>query len=92
MAQAGCQRVYFGVESGSDLLLRNAKKGMTIAQLRRGLRAAMDAGLRVKTGWIYGLPGPLEEQYASIAAMLEIHPHEISIHQLIPFPGHRLLR
>ncbi len=87
MAQAGCRRVYFGVESGSDALLRQAQKGMTTARIRQGVAAAQQAGLRVKTGWIFGLPGPLEEQYASIRLMLEMRPHEISIHQLIPFPG-----
>ncbi|HUD48478.1 MAG TPA: radical SAM protein [Candidatus Baltobacteraceae bacterium] len=87
MRAAECQRIYFGVESGSDRILREAKKGMTTAQIRRGIRAAADAGLRVKTGWIYGLPGTLEEQYESIPFMLDLRPHEISIHQLIPFPG-----
>ena len=87
MAEARCQRVYFGVESGSDIVLQQAKKGMTTDQIRRGVRAAKEAGMRVKTGWIYGLPGSLEEQYKSIDFMLELRPHEISIHQLIPFPG-----
>jgi anaerobic magnesium-protoporphyrin IX monomethyl ester cyclase len=87
MRGAECQRIYFGVESGSERILRDAKKGMTTEQIRRGIRAAVDAGLRVKTGWIYGLPGSLEEQYASIPFMLDLRPHEISIHQLIPFPG-----
>ena len=87
MRAAGCQRIYFGVEAGSDQILRRAKKGMTAAQIARGVRAAKGAGLRLKTGWIYGLPGSLEEQYASIPFMLELRPHEISIHQLIPFPG-----
>lgn len=87
MRGAGCQRIYFGVESGSDRILSDAKKGMNTAQIRRGLRAAADAGMRVKTGWIYGLPGTLEEQYESIPFMLDLRPHEISIHQLIPFPG-----
>ena len=27
MAQAGCQRIYFGVESGSEAILQRAKKG-----------------------------------------------------------------
>jgi anaerobic magnesium-protoporphyrin IX monomethyl ester cyclase len=87
MRAAGCQRIYFGVEAGSNKILRRAKKGMTAAQIARGVRAAKAAGLRVKTGWVYGLPGSLEEQYASIPFMLELRPHEISIHQLIPFPG-----
>ena len=84
---AECQRIYFGVESGSDRILQAAKKGMTTDQIRRGVKAAMAAGLRAKTGWIYGLPGSLEEQYESIKFMLDLRPHEISIHQLIPFPG-----
>lgn len=87
MRAAQCQRIYFGVESGSDRILRAAQKGLTTAQIRRGIRAALDAGLRVKTGWIYGLPGSLEDQYESIPFMLDLRPHEISIHQLIPFPG-----
>jgi len=87
MAEAGCQRLYIGVESGSDTVLQAAKKGMTTNHIQRGVRAAREAGLRVKTGWIYGLPGPLEEQYKSINFMLDLRPHEISIHQLIPFPG-----
>ena len=87
MLEAGCQRIYFGVESGSETILQRAKKGMTKDQIRRGIRAAIDAGLRAKTGWIYGLPGSLAEQYESIDFMLELRPHEISIHQLIPFPG-----
>lgn len=87
MAQAGCRRVCFGVESGSDSILGNAKKGVNCAQVRLGVRAAQKAGLRVKTGWIYGLPGCLEEQYASIPFMLRLRPQEVSIHQLIPFPG-----
>jgi radical SAM superfamily enzyme YgiQ (UPF0313 family) len=87
MRQAGCQRIYFGVESGSDAILQRAHKGMTKDQIRRGVRAAIESGLRAKTGWIYGLPGSLAEQYESIEFMLELRPHEISIHQLIPFPG-----
>lgn len=87
MAEAGCQRIYFGVESGSEAILKAAQKGMTKDQIRRGINAAVNAGLRVKTGWIYGLPGTLEQQYESIDFMLELRPHEISIHQLIPFPG-----
>lgn len=87
MAEAGCQRIYFGVESGSESILRAARKGMSKDQIRKGINAAIEAGMRVKTGWIYGLPGSLDEQYESIDFMLELRPHEISIHQLIPFPG-----
>lgn len=87
MAAAGCRRIYFGVESGSDAVLRRVRKGMDREAIRLGLECATSAGIRVKTGWVFGLPGTLDEQYESVAFMRELHPHEISIHQLIPFPG-----
>ncbi|MEM7874758.1 radical SAM protein [Morganella morganii] len=87
MAQAGCQRLYFGIESGSEEVLVSTNKRLTKAQMLAGTNAAKKAGIRVKTGWIFGLPGTLADQKASIDFMLNMRPHEISIHQLIPFPG-----
>jgi anaerobic magnesium-protoporphyrin IX monomethyl ester cyclase len=87
MRNANCQRVYFGVESGSDAILQRIRKGIDRATIRHGIRSARDAGLRVKSGWVFGLPGTLEEQYEAVAFMRELRPHEISIHQFIPFPG-----
>ena len=87
MAAAGCRRIYFGVESGSNAVLRRVRKGTDCDSIRRGIASAKKAGIRVKTGWVFGLPGTLDEQYESVAFMRELHPHEISIHQLVPFPG-----
>ena len=87
MSNAGCVRVYFGIESGSQKLLDESNKNITIEQIKQGVKSAKKAKLRVKTGWIYGLPGSLEEQRKSISLMRDIMPNEISVHQLIPFPG-----
>jgi radical SAM superfamily enzyme YgiQ (UPF0313 family) len=87
LAAANCRRIYFGVESGSDEILARADKRMTTSRILEGVSCAKRAGIRVKTGWIYGLPGSVAEQRKSIEFMLRMRPHEISIHQLIPFPG-----
>lgn len=87
MALANCRRVYFGIESGSDEILKRANKRTTVEKMLSGAKSASDKGIRVKTGWIYGLPGSMSEQRKSIDLMLRMRPHEISIHQLIPFPG-----
>ncbi len=87
MREANCKRIYFGIESGSNEILSAANKRMTTEQMLAGTTFAKQAGIRVKTGWIYGLPGELKEQRKSIDFMLRMRPHEISIHQLIPFPG-----
>jgi radical SAM superfamily enzyme YgiQ (UPF0313 family) len=87
MREANCTRVYIGAESGSDTILQNAGKNLSKAQIAAGINNAKKADLTVKTGWVYGLPGTLNEQYKSIDLMLQTRPHQISIHQLIPFPG-----
>lgn len=87
MVAAGCQRVYFGVEAGSEAILRRIRKGIDRETVRLAVHAVKEAGMRVKTGWVFGLPGSVNEQYESVDFMRELRPHEISIHQLIPFPG-----
>ncbi|PRX23229.1 radical SAM superfamily enzyme YgiQ (UPF0313 family) [Orenia metallireducens] len=87
LKEANCEKIYFGVESGSNKILTNIGKRFNRNKIIQGIRYAKEAGLRVKTGWVYGLPGDLKEQYKSISLMLETKPNEISIHQLIPFPG-----
>lgn len=87
MKKAGCQRVYFGAESGSQFILDAANKMINVEDIIKGITVAKNAGLRVKTGWIYGLPGNIDEQRKTIDVILATHPHEVSIHQLIPFPG-----
>ena len=87
MKAANCSRIYIGVESGSDSILNNSGKRTSTDIISSGIKNAKESGLKVKTGWIYGLPGSLKEQYKSIDLMLKARPHQISIHQLIPFPG-----
>ncbi len=83
---AECQRIYFGVESGLDRILRDAQKGMTTDQIRRGIRAAFDAGL-VKTGWIYGLPACWKIKDESIPFMLDLRRMRFPSISSFPFPG-----
>ena len=87
MASANCRRIYFGIESGSDEILNRASKRSTVEKMLSGVQCASKSGIRVQTGWIYGLPGTMTGQRKSIDLMLRMRPHEISIHQLIPFPG-----
>jgi len=60
MYQAGCYRVYYGIESGNQQILDNVLKGITLAQVKQAVRDAKDVGLEVFGFFMIGLPGEVE--------------------------------
>jgi anaerobic magnesium-protoporphyrin IX monomethyl ester cyclase len=61
MKQAGCFRVFFGIESGNDGVLKLMNKRITTAQARRSVHAAHDAGLEVGAFFILCYPGETDD-------------------------------
>ncbi len=61
MKQAGCTRIYFGIESGSDPILKLMKKKITATQARRAVESAHQAGLEVGAFFILFYPGETDE-------------------------------
>jgi anaerobic magnesium-protoporphyrin IX monomethyl ester cyclase len=57
MAQAGCRRVYFGIESGDDTILKLMRKKITSSEARLAVMAAHQAGLEVGAFFILFYPG-----------------------------------
>ena len=54
MKRAGCQRLKFGVESGSDVMLKKMHKDFTVEQAAETLKYSHEAGIR---NLIFLLPG-----------------------------------
>ncbi len=57
MKQAGCIRVFFGIESGNNRVLALMKKQITIQQAHQAVYNAKKAGLQVGAFFIVGYPG-----------------------------------
>jgi anaerobic magnesium-protoporphyrin IX monomethyl ester cyclase len=57
MYKAGCRRVYFGIESGDDTILKLMNKKITAEQARHAVIAAHQAGLEVGAFFILFYPG-----------------------------------
>lgn len=57
MKEAGCIRVFFGIESGNDRILTLMKKQITKNQAEKAVRIAKSVGLRVGAFFIIGYPG-----------------------------------
>jgi anaerobic magnesium-protoporphyrin IX monomethyl ester cyclase len=89
--EAGCWAILYGVESGVQKNLNAIRKGTTLAQVRDAVRWAKEAGIRVQTTFVFGIPG---ETYAeglrTIDFACELAPDVASFHAIAPFPGTHL--
>lgn len=91
MKSAGCWEVAIGLESGSQEILGNLKKGITLEQGERACRIAYELGLYVRPSFILGSPGETEEtieQTIAYARSLPVHYPSFSL--MTPFPGTEL--
>jgi anaerobic magnesium-protoporphyrin IX monomethyl ester cyclase len=57
MKQAGCIRMFFGIESGNDSILALMKKQITIKQVRKALFLCKESGIKAGAFFIVGYPG-----------------------------------
>jgi len=57
MKKAGCTRIYFGIESGNDQILKLMNKNITTEKARNAVEAAHQAGLEVGAFFILFYPG-----------------------------------
>ncbi len=61
MKQAGCIRMFFGIESGNDSILELMNKKITINQVRAALSLCEAKGVKAGAFFIVGYPGENDE-------------------------------
>jgi radical SAM superfamily enzyme YgiQ (UPF0313 family) len=95
ICRAGLNKLYCGMESGSDKVLKKVNKGATAADISASGRRAKEAGMSVSEFIILGLGGQeLWEEHARETARIlnEIDPHFIRVLTIGVKPGSGLLR
>lgn len=71
MRDSGCAGVFLGVESGSDKILKNMKKGATSRFYREGIRWLKEADILTVGAFIIGYPGETEETVQQTQELIE---------------------
>jgi len=88
MGKAGCWMISWGIESGSEEILRRARKGITLEQVEHALHWAHDAGIRNWGYFIIGLPGETEETIRETIRLSRRLPLDLALfHIAAPYPG-----
>ena len=90
MRGVGLQRVYVGVESGSQKMLNLMNRGTKLAQIERTAEALRREGIRQFWFLMLGYPGEtLEDIEATLRLFRRFSPDEYSVSIAVPVPGTR---
>lgn len=91
MKEAGCRRVYLGMESGSEETLRIMNKHATVEDGVNAVSLYRDAGIEVAAFFMVGYPGETEESIEKTFQLsLSLPLDYISFNVPYPLPGSRL--
>jgi len=87
MKEAGCVELHVGIESGSDRLQKEMKKGITVGQVRKAAKMINDAGIDWTMLLMIGVPGETKEEMAETMDLLNLAPTKVSLSVFDPYPG-----
>lgn len=88
MKQAGCHLIIPGIESASQQILNNIKKGTTIKQINEYVNNAKKAGLLVHACYMVGNKGETHEtMQETLQLALRLNTDTAQFYPLLPFPG-----
>ena len=86
----GLDRVYMGIESGYDTVLKDIKKGITAARMTKAGKLVKDAGLFLSVTVLLGIGGRnhwREHAMETGRVLSAISPHQIAALTLMLIPG-----
>ncbi len=94
MAEAGCDEIFFGIETGSPRMQKIVNKKLKLNRAPEIVRKACELGILATCGFIVGFPRErIEDVAQTMSLMLEIYfsgdRDEAALHLrlLVPFPG-----
>lgn len=79
MKKAGCEFIDLGIESGSNRILKNIKKNITVEQSVQAVKTIKKAGLGLKAFFMHGLPGETYEDIKKTVFLSRYLFHELGV-------------
>lgn len=88
LRKAGCYLLKIGVESGSQQILNNIKKGYTLSEVKQAISLMKKIGFHLHATFVFGLPGETKETIReTIDLAKRLNPTTVQFSSAVPFPG-----
>ncbi len=88
LAQAGCNRIRYGVESGNADVLKILRKGITLQQAKEAFKMAKKSGIATFAYFMLGSPRESKREVKeSIQLAKELNPDVVQFLITTPFPA-----
>ena len=85
--EAGVWNIFFGIESGSQMMLDRMHKGITLDEVRRAIQMTDKAHISSQCSFILGMPGETHETIKETREFLEdLNPTRAGFCYACPFP------
>ena len=86
--KAGCHRIQFGVEVGTNEALKKIRKHISIEQVEKTIRLCKQNGIVSVTNWIFGFPFETKKDYEeTLKFALKLDADYVEFNALVPYPG-----
>lgn len=88
MMAHGCYNIAFGVESGSDRILKMIKKDLTVSMIKSKARILQETGIRWHCYVMVGFPTETKDEMVETLRLVnEIRPTSVGVCVFCPYPG-----
>lgn len=93
LKQAGCYRIHYGVESGTQKVLKRLEKGITLTQVQDAFTWAREAGIDIFAYFMIGCPGETRQEIMdTINFALKLKPDYAHFSICTPYPDTKLYK
>jgi anaerobic magnesium-protoporphyrin IX monomethyl ester cyclase len=91
MKSAGCQTMFFGLESGSPKIQRKLNKNIDLQEVKRTFELCKQVGIRTATSFMLGIPGEtVEDMQATFKFAKTLNADICMFNIYIACPGSKL--